>query len=561
MKRAILFVTFAALCGAQTTVNGGRDYKGTLKASGSVSVVDFSGAGGTAPAKAGTSASRPTACTQGQIYFSTDVAAGQNLYFCTVTGAPGVWTQMSGNAATAVTAGAGAPSGNCTPPVVYIDTTNQDLWYCGAANSWRRPTVDTSGLPTLAGVNTFTGYSNLSGGQWRPPESTVANLPSAAGNAGKVFMVTDAATAGSCSTGGGSLRELCRTNGASYECVGGCGSTGGGGGSGGSVFSGSTATNPSFSATPTFSLADVSVKSATRIEPGPLTGNVTSVTFTNKTAGAKFSIAWLQDGTGGRTVAYGGSATGACTIDPTLNVMTTQFFEVGADGATVNSVGCITNQPGSNVGGSEMAVPGTPAASTANCWFDSTAHAGWQCKANNSSTIFNMVVADTGASNNFLTAINAAGVISKARPTCSSLSDSASGCSTAAYTLPTKNRTVEVIGYEAGSENGSVLATADLTGHAITVNDANAKTLVEASCISDAGDQTVTVKIGATTLFSIHCVAPGSYSASTTNGTTGYIIAASMGSTAVGAHAQLDLSGTANSTTKDVKLHAYGTVN
>src|ERR1019366_8604529 len=113
MKRAILFVAFAALCGAQTTVNGGRDYKGTLKASGSVSVVDFSGSGSTAPAKAGSSASRPTACTQGQIYFATDVAAGQNLYFCTITGAPGAWTQMSGNAANAMTAGAGAPVGNC----------------------------------------------------------------------------------------------------------------------------------------------------------------------------------------------------------------------------------------------------------------------------------------------------------------------------------------------------------------------------------------------------------------------------------------------------------------
>jgi hypothetical protein len=236
MKRAILFVTLAALCGAQTTVNGGRDYKGTLKASGSVSAVDFSGAGGTAPAKAGTSASRQTACTQGQIYFATDVAAGQNLYFCTVTGAPGVWTQMSGNTAAAMTAGTGAPSGNCTPPVVYIDTTNQDFWYCGAANSWKRPTADTSGLPTLAGPNTWTGYSNLSGGQWRPPESTAANLPSASGNAGKVFMVTDAATAGSCLTGGGSLRELCRANGSTYECVGGCGSAGGGGGGGATAY-------------------------------------------------------------------------------------------------------------------------------------------------------------------------------------------------------------------------------------------------------------------------------------------------------------------------------------
>ena len=230
MKRAILFVAFAALCGAQTTVNGGRDYKGALKASGGVSVVDFSGAGSTAPAKAGTSAARPTACTQGQVYFATDVAAGQNLYFCTVTGAPGTWTQMSGNAAGAMTAGPGAPAGSCAPPMLYIDTTNQDLWYCGATNTWRKPTADTSGFATVAGTNTWTGYNNLAGGQWRPPESTVANLPIASGNSGKVFMVTDALTAGSCASGGGSVRELCRTNGSSYECVGGCGSGGGGGG-------------------------------------------------------------------------------------------------------------------------------------------------------------------------------------------------------------------------------------------------------------------------------------------------------------------------------------------
>ena len=63
MKRVILFVALAALCGAQTTVNGGRDFKGTLKASGSISAVDFSGAASTAPAKAGLLAARPTACT------------------------------------------------------------------------------------------------------------------------------------------------------------------------------------------------------------------------------------------------------------------------------------------------------------------------------------------------------------------------------------------------------------------------------------------------------------------------------------------------------------------
>ncbi len=159
MKRAILLATFATLCGAQTTVNGGRDYKGTLKASGSVSAVDFSNAGVTAPVKAGSSVSRPTACAQGQIYFATDVAAGQNLYFCTVTGAPGVWTQMSGSGTTAMTAGTGAPAGNCSPPALYTDTDNQDLWYCGAANSWKRPAGGTNGSnETSAYVSSlFTG--------------------------------------------------------------------------------------------------------------------------------------------------------------------------------------------------------------------------------------------------------------------------------------------------------------------------------------------------------------------------------------------------------------------
>ena len=131
-----------------------------------------------------------------------------------------------------------------------------------------------------------------------------------------------------------------------------------------------------------------------------------------------------------------------------------------------------------------------------------------------------------------------------------------------AMSLATKLRTVKVIAYEVGAENATAaLVTADFTSHAIGVNDGNAKTLTEASCISDAGSQSVTVKVGATTLFSITCAAPGAYSRGTTDGSTGYIVAASMGSTAVAAGAQLDLSGTANGTTKDVKLHAYGTVN
>ncbi len=119
-----------------------------------------------------------------------------------------------------------------------------------------------------------------------------------------------------------------------------------------------------------------------------------------------------------------------------------------------------------------------------------------------------------------------------------------------------------VIGYEIGAEDAaSPLATADLTAHSLWINDANAKTLTEASCISDAGSQVVTLKTGTTTVFTITCVAYGSYSAATADGSTGYINTANMSSSGVGAHVQLDLSGVANGSTKDVKLRVYAAVN
>ncbi|MCU1234471.1 MAG: hypothetical protein JWP63_2438 [Candidatus Solibacter sp.] len=236
MKKPILLMMLAGMCAAQTTVNGGRDYKGTLSVSGPVSAVDFSGGGTTAPAKTGALAARPTACTRGHIYFATDATAGQNLFFCTTTGTPGTWSQMSGGSGggTSTATGSGAPSGSCAAGAMYIDTTNQELWFCGAANSWKKATADLSNVPTLTGGNTWTGYNNQQNAQWRPPESTVGSLPAAAANTGKVFMVTDAASAGNCTTGGGTVRELCRAAASAYECVGGCGTGGtGGGGTGG----------------------------------------------------------------------------------------------------------------------------------------------------------------------------------------------------------------------------------------------------------------------------------------------------------------------------------------
>jgi hypothetical protein len=300
MRIAILVGMLAAVGGAQTTVNGGRDFKGSLKASGAVSTVDFSGAGSTAPAKTGTLAARPAACTQGQFYFATDAAAGQNLSLCTTTGTPGAWSTVSGGGGGGSAAGVSycAPSsGNglaftCTAnpgvgaytagvtlalvpdvsgaggattlavdglgarPVTLADGSSNPasgdlaagkvylLMYDGAV--FRLQVNGTNAGDISAGTladarlsanvamgnrtNTFTGYIDVSSGSWRPPEATVSGLPAAGSATGKVYMVTDSSGVGSCTAGGGTTRTLCRSNGASYECVGNC-STG-------------TATNP-----------------------------------------------------------------------------------------------------------------------------------------------------------------------------------------------------------------------------------------------------------------------------------------------------------------------------
>ena len=311
---------FAGLCGAQTTVNGVRDYTSTLKASGSNSAVDFRGAGSTAPVKAGLLAARPTACTLGQIYFATDAAAGQNLYFCTATGSPGTWSQMSGAAASGATVGSGAPAGSCTPPAMYVDTTNQDLWFCGATDAWKKPATDTSGFATLSGANTWSGYNNLVGAQWRPPESTVAALPPAAGNAGKVYIVTDAAASGSCTSGGGSTRNFCRSTDTVWEAIGGgaggsgitsiattCGVAGGTITTTGTI-TGSEAVNAQGGASAYAIVNSDCGKLVSRSQAGAV-----SDTIAQAGSGGNFASGWFMD--------YQCRGAGGCTITPSISTV------------------------------------------------------------------------------------------------------------------------------------------------------------------------------------------------------------------------------------------------
>ncbi len=201
------------------------------------------------------------------------------------------------------------------------------------------------------------------------------------------------------------------------------------GGSATSVFGASTATAPAFSATPTFSLADAGTgaQSPILVFPGVMIANITAVTITSKTAGARWAVQYTQDGIGGHTLTHGASATGTCerSIDTNPNATTLQWYAVKNDGSTVIGTGCtyLTNPI---LAGAEVSISGlnTPGSGMWICGEDSTGH-NWQCKGNASSTPSVTVFPDTGASNNFLTGISSAGAITRAQPAFTNISGTA----------------------------------------------------------------------------------------------------------------------------------------
>ena len=80
----ILALGIESLLPGQTTINGSRVMMGSWNASGATH---------TLPSKTGLTALLPSTCTQGEEYFATDAAAGQNQYYCA---SANTWTQ--GNA-------------------------------------------------------------------------------------------------------------------------------------------------------------------------------------------------------------------------------------------------------------------------------------------------------------------------------------------------------------------------------------------------------------------------------------------------------------------------------
>lgn len=121
-----------------------------------------------------------------------------------------------------------------------------------------------------------------------------------------------------------------------------------GGSGGGSTFTGSTAIScgtgatgcGGANATPTYSLADVSVKSPVLFTVNP-TVSITGVTFTAKTAGARFAIRITTDGT--HTWAWGpGVADQVCPVFSSAIATTVAKFIIDPDGTTVHGDGCLS---------------------------------------------------------------------------------------------------------------------------------------------------------------------------------------------------------------------------
>ena len=99
---------------------------------------DFRNAAHTMPAVTGTTASRPSVCTVGEVFFATDATAGQNQHFCT---AANTWTQVNVPPVSAVQYQASAPSGSCAANTTYAVVSGGSVYVCNgaptAAGTWQ----------------------------------------------------------------------------------------------------------------------------------------------------------------------------------------------------------------------------------------------------------------------------------------------------------------------------------------------------------------------------------------------------------------------------------------
>lgn len=298
------------------------------------------------------------------------------------------------------TSGVSAFPADCLP--LYTWTASSNVWDVSGGTNWVSA-VSTKNV----GAGTGLLAADVGGKTTISLDTTAVVLPffgsgtpgSIAGNLPSSVYLQDNGDIYDCLKAAGTAAPAC-TAVAAFNWV-----LRGSGSGGGSQFTGTTASSMACTGAVTISLSDVSVKSPDRFESCALSGNVTSLTVNNKSAGARFSLAWLQSASSAKTVS---SITGACDVDSTLSTTTTQLYEVQADGSTVVPVtscsttsvvskipafqrsggifsisGCSNSSPlGGNTAGSF--VSGTNGTCTVTITMgDSAANRDWHCTINN----------------------------------------------------------------------------------------------------------------------------------------------------------------------------------
>lgn len=176
-----------------------------------------------------------------------------------------------------------------------------------------------------------TGTRDDSGLTWAAPQSVYASRP-VSPITKQVWIMTDTDCAGTASA----TPTQCRWSGSAWQA------TGGSSGSGTSAVL-TNVNSGTFTATPSYS---VSTSTIQVFNMPTLTGNVTSQTMTTTSATAGQTIQWvyLQDGTGGRTVAHPANLLNACA--PDLGVGSLTIISAVWEGTNAKAFGCGTTANG-----------------------------------------------------------------------------------------------------------------------------------------------------------------------------------------------------------------------
>lgn len=149
-----------------------------------------------------------------------------------------------------------------------------------------------------------------------------------------------------------------------------------------------------------------------------------------RSTGASFDVRFAATEvlTADRTLTWVlGDAARTITLSGNLTINSSTSITAGSTGTwPIWTAGNLSGASSATL--ANAAAPSSPSAGNVAMWMDST-DLRFHDK-NASGVIGTTVVADTGTANNYISAISAAGAITKSRPTCSTLSDSTTLCTT-----------------------------------------------------------------------------------------------------------------------------------